>query len=750
MPTTKTKEVAKEEGKLPKTLEGYAFHGVELDYDEREDEAPGVCPFCSKEKFSVNIATGQWKCWSCGGGSESGGGGIFDFLRLLWEASDKATGSTAYNKLTADRSLEFADTLVHWGVCQSIITGEWLVPAHALDTKGKLRLQQLYRYVRMKDRMLLLPVPGLKHGLFGVTHYDEVKPDIYLCEGPWDAIRLWEAMKSTKIDAEGNLSETGNVDGSLLGSINVLATPGTMVFPVDWIPKWFRGKTVNLLYDNDHAKIHPKTGNKIEGGALTGMKLVSARLAGSQCDIFYTDWGPEGYDPNLPHGYDVRDQLKNNRLEGLAAVLNRLHPIPQEWVSKEAVATNSGGSIQCTPCTNWNTLINGWKRAMKWTDGLDHAFAFMLACVASTKSVGDQLWGKLIGPASCGKSTLCEAISVNKQYVVAKSTLRGFHSGYRETGSDKEDNSLIVQVKDKTLVTKDGDTILQAPNIGQILSEARDLYDSVSRTSYRNKASKDYEGIRMTWIIAGTSSLRALDKSELGARFLDCVIMHKIDEELEEEILWRVANKASDHVDLLADGESKGHHSPELVNAMELSGGYVTWLRENAPRVLPTIEFSNDAKRKCLDVGKFVAYMRARPSEHQKENAERELAARLVSQHVRLAKCLALVLNQPAVTDAVMARVRRVGLDTARGVVLDLTKALYESGEQGMEATGLLLYVNCTRAELGTLLRFLRAIGVVENFNTKTRKAWRVTMTISDLYGKVVCGIYEDTSSTAD
>src|SRR5690606_35550052 len=136
-----------------------------------------------------------------------------------------------------------------------------------------------------------------------------------------------------------------------------------------------------------------------------------------------------------------------------------------------------------------------------------------------------------------------EAISVNQDYVVAKSTIRGFHSGFKTDGNGEEDNSLIDQIRDKTLVTKDGDTLLQSPNLGQILSEARDLYDSTSRTHYRNKMSRDYAGVRMTWLLCGTSSLREIDQSELGERFLDCVLMDDIDDELEDAILWRVANR---------------------------------------------------------------------------------------------------------------------------------------------------------------------------------------------------------------
>jgi hypothetical protein len=190
----------------------------------------------------------------------------------------------------------------------------------------------------------------------------------------------------------------------------------------------------------------------------------------------------------------------------------------------------------------------------------------MLASVASTKSIGDQLWIKVIGPPSTAKSSLCEALSINKQYIVPISTIRGFHSGYKSPGSSK-DNSLIPLIANKTLVTKDGDTMLQAPNKAQIFSEARDLYDRVSRAHYRTGDQKTYEGIPLTWILCGTNALREIDRSELGARFLDCIIMEPswllTDEgrEIEDDILWRAANRAAEHVTIESDGELQSQHS---------------------------------------------------------------------------------------------------------------------------------------------------------------------------------------------
>ncbi|KKN70628.1 hypothetical protein LCGC14_0429010 [marine sediment metagenome] len=412
--------------------------------------------------------------------------------------------------------------------------------------------------------------------------------------------------------------------------------------------------------------------------------------------------------------------------------------------SKKTKSTGGGSAnLECLPCESYKELVLTWQQAMEWTNGLDYALTVMLASIASTKSVGDQLWVKVIGPASCGKSTLCEAVSVNKKYVFPKSTIRGFHSGFVLDGSEKEDHSLIARLYGKTLVTKDGDTLLQSPNLAQILAEARDIYDGTSRTHYRNAKSKDYEGLRMTWILCGTKSLQKIDESELGERFLDCVLMHKIDDELEDEVLWRVANRADRDAVIESEGEAEKQYAPELAKAMQLTGGYVGYLRSNAMDLLPLVENSDEAKRACTRLGKFIAHMRARPSNRQEGTAEREFAARLVSQLVRLAKCLALVLNRESVDESVMSRVRRVALDTSRGQTLKIVTHLYGRVE-GSESRAISVRVNLSTQKVSSLLAFLREIGVVERFKTKktSRVAsgvtrWRLTRRMRELYKEV-------------
>lgn len=760
---------------LPSNLKPFQFHGVNVNWGgsgsgRSSDEATADCPFCAGEgKFSILAETGQWRCLKCNIGPETGkkggfkGGNVLTFLRLLWERSKEYTTDEALNELANERALLGTEGLVAWGVVQSYITGDWLFPSYSAGNK----ICNLYRYCKGdKGKNVLKCTASVGHWIHGVNLYNPKKKYVYLCEGPWDAIALWEVLRGIRKDEEnpGNFIVTANENRSLFHDANILAVPGCGVFFDSWL-KYFGKKHVVLLYDNDHPGKNRLTGEALPPAALEAMERVTQLFVTAEekpTEVKYMQWGPQGYNTDLKSGMDVRDILKeegdtlDNRVHGYYRISQTLQPIPNEWVvgsvahASKDHEKNGSVKLQPVPCDKWSTLIMSWRKAMKWTDGLDRALSFMMACILSTKQAGDQLWGKVIGPPACGKTTLCEALSVNEKYILAKSHIRGFHSGFKSDRSGEEDNSLVAKLFDKTLITKDGDTLLQSPNLGQILGEARDIYDRVARTHYRNKMGKDYTGVNLTWILCGTSSLRALDSSELGERFLDCVIVDEIDEEVEEEIGRRVAYQAERDLTFESNGRPETSDSPDRIKAKQLTGGYVSYLRENAGRLLREVTFEDDALVRCQRLGKFVAYMRARPSTKHDEKAEREMSFRLISQFVRLAKCMAVVLNKRHVDDEVMRRVTRSAMDTSRGRTLEICQRLYSMGEKGGSIAGVALMIHSTSSKVRNLLWFLREIGAVESFtpdspgvSNKTQR-WRLTSKMTKLYRQVTSAIQDD------
>jgi hypothetical protein len=716
-----------------KGLQPFLFHGVDLskrvDGGSGGNQAIGECPFCGKsDKFYVNCESGQWQCFSC-----ALKGNVSSFLSQLLESS-KGDGE-GFSELRNNRGLLRLETLQEWGVKKSLVSGEWLVPGYNHDKK----LTQLYVYREMGGHKRLIPTKGLPHGLHGVNLYDSKKSTVYLCEGAWDGMILWETLKLAKIK-----------------NANVLAVPSANVFRESWLPL-FKGKIVCLMYDSDHPRkredqrSQSQDGKTIAPVGFSAVKNLTGLLMTSDSkpkEVRYLKWGENGYDPDNPSGYDVREYLKAlkgtvQRVLGLSPLLRKVEVAPSQWV-ESFLQRKSKEVKSLTPleCASWEVLVGAWKEALEWIEGLDRGLSVMLASIASVRMPGDQLWVKIISPAASGKTTLCMALSVARKYVIKKSVIRGLYSGYQTDKEGTEDQSLLSKLRDKTLLIKDGDTLLKSPNLAQILSQLRDAYDTSSSTSYGNLMSRDYEGLRMTLILCGTESLRELDSTELGERFLDCVMMEEIDDRIEDSIGLRAIKRIIEGRAIEANGRVKDHQDESMTKAMRLTAGYVTYLRENSSRLLNSVVMTEKDISSIMGLGKFVAYMRAKPSEKGDKAATREMSTRLRVQLSRLALCLSIVLGTNKVDEEVIRRVRRVGLDTARGKTLELSKHLYRVANKGASTAALAVWLGEPEEKIRNLLRFLRKLKVVELFTTQTGKStysrWRLSERIMKLYREVI------------
>lgn len=733
---------------VPEQLKPYASHGITLDWSDGREDAIADCPFCGREKkFRVNVISGVFRCLVCAEGTSKGGGNKITFIRLLHDMAMDQTKDHEYLAFAQSRNLLNPSTLKLWGLCVSPLTGHWLIPGYGIDGK----LNNLYQYKTVEGKKRALPTPTMNHQLFGMPLWDGSKNNVIIHEGPWDGLAGLEMMRAVKW-GEGGLTPC-TLEQSIFMDYNVLAVPGCNVFNPSW-SELLAGKNVFFIYHNDHPHLNERTQAIVPPAAYSGLKRVTGLLAGAKKvpdTISYVHWGHEPseyHDPALKSGHDFRDEISalgdtiEVRCPGAARVYHKMVPVPTEWM------VAGGSSVQKTvgikECTTFGGLRDQWKRAMLWNAGLEKGLVCMLASCVSTMSVGEPLWFKIYGPPGSGKSTLAEAISTSEQFVFAKSTIRGFISGGRGTDDDEDnDPSMIHKVNGKTFIIKDGDTLLQSPNLHQILSEGRDIYDGVTRTNFRTGKNKEYAGIRMTWLLCGTASLRQLDSSELGARFLDCVIMDSIDHNVEDEVLLKVAKRSFKNAGTLAGVDLETHHDEDMLKAMQLTGGYVSHLRLNAQEILASVHMPDKYLLRCGHLGKYVAIMRARPSERQAEKAEREFAARLTSQLTRLAVCIAGVFNKASVDAEVMEIVNSVALDTSRGVTQQIIDLLVEKKNiDGMDAKTLGIYINRTNDETKKLLRFMRDIEAVDYVAKKVngvtgQPKWVITPLMAKIYNRV-------------
>lgn len=738
---------------VPLGLKPYSAHGLDLRVQGKR--AIGDCPFCGKaDKFSVNLDTGQAHCFTCTLDENSPKGGLnpLSFIRKLWEVSFAAT--TDWSDLAADRGLLHPETLEAWGVARSVVNGEWLVPAY--DTAGKLH--QLHRYTRLPNKKgvwsrCLPATPGVWEegkalGLFGGQLLAGNKLDLFICEGPWDAMALWEALKIAKLGDEG-LSVTGNEGSSLAATSNVIGIPGVK----SWQARWnvvATGKRVFLPFDNDHPK--EVSGQTQAGAGLQGMERTAKVLTAAKeppAEVNWLRWGDGelGHNPGLKSGHDLRDSLKGEsaeRVAALAGLLAKFEAIPEEWVGRPA-ASEGGTEIKPLPCRDWKTLVNAWQKALYWRRDLGDGLAVMLAIALSKLQRGNQLFLQLLGDAGSAKTLLCEAMLVSKHCILAEH-ITGFHSGWKS--GQGEDYSFIARANGKVWITPEGDTMMSSPHAAELMSQTRRIFDGATSAGYKTlKEDRKYPGLRTPWIMAATPAIMDRDQARLGDRFLRFMIDAPDDDD-EDEILNRAAYAELESVKRSSNCAAGSIMDEALLNAYRLTGGYVDWLAENAEELIGGVAVDDAAFTKtCRAYARFTAALRARPSSDktkEEEHDTKELPTRLTRQYVRLASCLAPVLGYNRINTDVMRIVRKVAIDTARGRTLEIARALASKGRAGMVTATVAGTTGHSDTSERRMLYFLQRsrIGVVEMFygsdgGMGKRQHWRLTDKFSALYDRV-------------
>ncbi len=649
----------------------------------------------------------------------------------MWETSE--TTEEDVLPLTEEKGALSAKTLLSWGIRKNFLSGDWIIPGYGVSGK----ITQMYRYVVLKSgKSLMIPTPKVEteqeQGIFGLNLFDRKKKDVYICEGPWDGMVLWELLKR---------------------SVNVIAVPGCNVFLPSWL-SFLRGLNVHFCYDNDHPKAHEKTGKRMEPASWRAMREVSLALLAEPnretetieiikwSDIPLTLFddqdnefnAPEediDHNPKLKHGWDVRDVLTQatsleKRKEILPGLLSLLVPLPGAWLSSVKKIKEQGAKT--LECSSWEVLLKDWKHAMHWRGELGDVLSVMLAVATSTELPGDQLFLQVIGDAGSGKSRFCDGMLTSPKCYPLEH-LTGFHSGWK----DKEGNdySLLGRINFTTLITAEGDTLISSPHFQEIMSQQRRIFDGKSSASYKNsKEDKNYSGLRTPWIFVGTPVLMSLDQSRLGDRFLRVFIGQP---PIHEK---RAIVGVSGHAQLrgILGAEPSENGKGDMGTASSRTGGYVNWLRANVEERLQTLKVDRKSLvAECALLAEFTADMRARPDPTLKKGSDRESAAtkelptRLVQQLVRLACCLCVVLNKESPDLEVMRVVRKVAVDTSRGKMLNIVSQLHRRGDSGASTEWIATILGEGNASIRDSLRFLKSIDVVQSHSRKSKNGVRET-----------------------
>lgn len=736
-------------------LRAYLFHGVTL--TERGAQAIGDCPFCGREgKFSVEIETSKFKCWHCGSGGSKGGGNALGFTRLVYENAVLAAStsqSTFYTTVASERGLLQSDTVVAWGIACTV-DGTWLVPGYGPTGQ----LDQVYRRTKVTDKgewvWRLLPTPGIwpegkVHALhLPYTDFDPnyARPNVVICEGPWDGMALWETAQKDEF-----------------GQADIIAVPGCNVWRQEWT-EFCRGKNVILLFDSDHPKEVIPGSDKIVRAGYDGMTRVAKRLSGVAASVRWLRWGPDGYDQSLPSGWDIRDTLKtaptlDERRTKLVELLSKIEDAPREWFSTSVVMVNGqtagGRETESMPCSRWDVCEEAWREAMFWRKDLKDALAILLAICASTSQAGNQLFLDLIGSPGSAKTTLCQGLLVSNHCVRLENVTK-LLSGWKKPGEEGVDCSFLARANNKTWVTCEFDVLGSSPQYHELMGKVRRIFDGETSTTYGND-DKDriYTALRTPWIRAGTQKMMDKmadhDQSQLGDRFIRFIIGDPDDIERRNITRRALRSERAALVETVnCTAGSMVDSKTRLAHA--LTGGYVDWLRANAESELNAIEISEAVEDYCIDLAELSADLRARPCEDKRKvetHNTKELPTRLARQNIRLATCLAVALNKPSVDAEVLRIVRKVALDTATGHSLRLAQWLCSpnkkaGGKLYQECGGIMtrtlegwMEMNPERMQL--YLKFLRGIGVIEmETHPHMGNSWLLTDRVYRLFLKVM------------
>ena len=657
----------------------YYVFGVEL--EPSGNQLLGNCPFCYEDQqtpaptFFVNEETGQWMCKRCGRESN-----CYGFMDMFNQWCFERTPESIYQELADNRGLT-KNTLAHCQVSYNPLTQDYLIPS---KTKESKYLTNLYRYTweSTKQKYLIKSAPEpCNQQIYGLETLSK-QSIIILTEGHWDrmvALEMLSFLRPTDRESQSwptNLHGTpqiklkGRQDFSpesnpLFKEFCVLGLPGATSFN-ESILKVLRGKNVIYIRDNDAA------------GEQGEAKLISMVQQGNtQPTNFYClRWLPE--DVN-----DLRDcYASQNPLQLYNFIQSRLVEIPLD-------PPKQSYQVESRECTTFKELCRRFQDAgAKWTIEIEHTLATMLAVVLSAQASGGQIGLRVIGKPGSFKSTLAEAMSKSRDFVLPLSEFTGFTSGITKTS-----NTLASKLDRKCLILNEADTFMNLGNIKKLESEIRTiLSENVVRSHFKSGKFDELE-LQSSFIICGTKELKGIDDPILGSRYVD-IIAQADDEQSEEDIVMAAIMNESQSLQQQSgsqDGERKSKIADKVAPYVEgfLQHKFQVWRETTLEPISP------EQAEVIRALGYLVSESRAKPRRTKQGElayrAEKELPTRISQHLVRLSKFLSLLINNSPpllINSEIMDILRRVATDTASGFQYDILSTIYSSQRNGVPRKG--------------------------------------------------------------
>jgi hypothetical protein len=231
------------------------------------------CPFCDKDRFHLDPATGLYHCKHC-----QEGGNVKTFLTKMHQRFLGQTTDAHYRALGGKRGGIALQTLRRHELAYDAAEGRWLLPFKSPG--GSVVNVQLYYPGRPKGHNKM-NLPGLPACLF---NFHELSTDrdrpVLLFEGVFDLIAADYHLRQNR------------------SKYDLIAAP--VSFKEEWVP-YLKGRKVMALYDND------KGGDQHRDRVR---KLLGE--SGEAAELLVLKW-PDG----TPDGYDVNDWVRDHPKAGL-------------------------------------------------------------------------------------------------------------------------------------------------------------------------------------------------------------------------------------------------------------------------------------------------------------------------------------------------------------------------------------------------------------------------------------------------
>lgn len=662
---------------------GFIYHG------ETATQVHGFSIFSGKNKFWINPVTKQWDCKHTGKS-----GGYQEFLKAVHDFSVENFKGLVIGKLKRDRGIQRTTFLSH-KIGYNPYTEDYIIPVFDANND---KIWDMRMYNPRKKKMI-----GTSGCLTGIYGWDEISAakKIWLCEGEWDKLAMWEILKKT----------------NRLGDEVAVSVPGANTFKNDWA-QLFKGKEVVCVYDHDLPKVRNKI--TVQGAGPLGCVKVYKNIKSITKKLSFVNWPDDSAD-----GFDVRDLLNNTKSHAttytkLNSYVQKEPPIDGEVKEELIEDDKSDEDIFTGPRITAKEVYEKYK---KWlhlpdTDVLDVMFGSIIA----NRLDGDPLWMFLVAPSGATKTELLMSISDAPRISSTTSlTPHSLVSGANYAGGG--DPSLIPRLDKKVLVIKDFTTILDMNPLArqEILGILRDAYDGKTEKMFGNGVFRSYNS--KFGLLAGTTpaiELAMAEQTAVGERFLRYNVPIPKSLKEQKEYLKRAAQNVK-------AGPALRQELAEMGNAV-LSHNY-----KNPPPIPP------DIQNKFIVLAQWTSIMRGTiiRDTYSKEVLAapfKELGTRLVKQYSKLGLGIGMFRGVKKLSKREFATVRDISLGSVPGDLVAVTEYLFKNTKNEYLAQKDILEKTRLPYETGKRkLENLVMLGVLEKRKVKMSHEYKIKDEIVEL-----------------